>query len=161
MPRSKSKTTIALEAISKKSGLGIKHLRELHRQGMPISSTQAAQNWLAERPDKSPASSSVEELRLQKIKLCRAQVEKAELDLDIRRGLYLSREENVLSDAKIAHAVAAMVKKLNSELPAICFGQHDRGKLTESIKSLTREIQQAVADGQAEYWDQHKLTEEC
>jgi len=80
------------------------------------------------------------------------------IQIQKERGQLISREEVEESDAKIAHAVAAMLRKLESEIPAICFGQHDMGKLKESVLGLTRPIQQAVADGQEAFWKQHTET---
>lgn len=143
MARKKTKTTIALEKISQQSGLGIKHLRELSRQGLPLGSPQAALNWLADRPDQSPVASSVEALRLARLRLVNSQTGRANLDLAIRRGIYISREENELSDARIAHATAAMVRKLEEGLPPLVFGQHEFGKIKRAVKDFTRDIQKA------------------
>ena len=86
------------------------------------------------------------------------EVMKAADALRVQRNKLISRDEKNESDAKIAHAVAAMLRKFENEIPALCFGQHDMGKLKETVKSLTREIQQAVADGQEEFWKHHQET---
>jgi polyhydroxyalkanoate synthesis regulator phasin len=83
------------------------------------------------------------------------EVMKAANALRVQRNQLIARAEAEESDAKIAHAVSAMVRKFETEIPALCFGQHDMGKLKETVKALTREIQKAVADGQDEFWKQH------
>jgi len=83
------------------------------------------------------------------------EVMKAADALRVQRNKLISRDEAKESDAKIAHAVSAMVRKFETEVPALCFGQHDMGKLKETVKSLTRDIQKAVADGQEEFWKNH------
>ena len=100
----------------------------------------------------SRAGNSKKEIDVYKGQL---EVMKAADALRVQRNKLLSRAEKEESDAKIAHAVGAMVRKFETEIPAICFGQHDMGKLKESVKNLTREIQKAVADGQDEYWKNH------
>lgn len=80
---------------------------------------------------------------------------KAAVALKQQKNELISREEVRDSDARIAHAVAAMVRKLENEIPALCFGQHDLGKLKQTVKDFTRQIQQAVADGQEEFWKSH------
>lgn len=81
---------------------------------------------------------------------------KAIIALKVQKSELISRDEAKESDAKIAHAVAAMVKRFIAEIPALCFGQHDLGKLKQTVKDFTRDIQKAVADGQEEFWNNHK-----
>jgi hypothetical protein len=83
------------------------------------------------------------------------EVMKAADALRVQRNRLISRDETKESDAKIAHAVSAMVKRFKKEVPVICFGQHDLGRIKETVKNFCDEIQKAVADGQDEFWTQH------
>ena len=155
MPRKKTDTTIALEKIASKSGLGTKYLRELHRQGMPLSSTQAGLNWLASRPVQSPAASSVEALRIERIKLTRAQVAKAELELAIRRNAFISRTEHEESGVAIAQALRAMLAAYEKEIPSACFGKATLGEAQKQVREKSRALQQRLSDQQDEFWHNH------
>lgn len=162
-------------------GLSPNDITQAKEEGLNPYDRFAMREWKAQRngyaKSDSPAELPPEEaprMTLEEIEDCasRAGNTKKEIDvykgqlevmkaadaLRVQRNKLLSRAEKEESDAKIAHAVAAMVRKFETEIPAICFGQHDMGKLKESVKSLTREIQKAVADGQEEYWNNHPET---
>ena len=158
MSRKKSATTLALEPIAAKSGLGTKYLRELHREGMPLSSTQAALNWLAQRPDASPAASSVEALRLGRLKLVNYQSEKAALAIAAERNQMIPRDEVTHAFAAVGQAVKSMLLALENNLvPKL------QGKAGPEARKITRdELRTALTELQnreSEFWQQRPLGE--
>ena len=153
MPRAKSTTTLALEKIASKCGLKATYLRELHVSGMPLAPLSAALNWLENRPI-TEGDSSAADLRREKIKLTKAQAERADLLLEVDRGKYISRQESNDSDARIAHAVAAMLKRWENEIPALCHGM-PLGKALGVYREKSRELQTMLGDLRSEFWALH------
>ena len=159
MPRNKTAATIALEAISKKSGLGIKHLRELHREGgMPIMPTHAALHWLENRPEKSPATSSVEALRLARLRLVDIQSQAAQLRLETERNQMLTRDEVRMQHSAGGHAVRSMLLALELGLPPLIVGK-SVAQAQEIIRHQLRLVMAAFQDSQSDFWREHPLDE--
>ena len=159
MPRNKTAATIALEAISKKSGLGIKHLRDLHREsGMPISSTRAALHWLENRPEKSPATSSVEALRLGRLKLVNLQAAKADLDLAARRAELVSRADVREMFSAAGHGIRAGLLSIENDLIAKVSGK-SLSEAREIARHELRQVMLKLQDAESEFWREHPLDE--
>ena len=149
---------MALEIIATRAGLSVKYLRDLKTAGMPIEDTEAALRWIAERPDNLAASSITDAMRAARLRLLTANAEKAELQLGVERGKYISRSESNDADARIAHAVAAMLRRWETELPALCSGL-PLGKALGVYREKSRELQTMLGDLQSEFWARHPQTE--
>lgn len=154
MSRSKSPTTIFLEKLAPKSGLSIKYLRDLKLAGMPVSSIEAALRWIRDRPDSSPATSSVEALRLGRLKLVNLQSEKAALALAVERGELVSREEVSMMFSSAGHAIRGLLLAIESGLiPKI------HGKQLSEAQAVTRtelnKIITSFQDAQSSFWRDH------
>lgn len=120
---------------------------------MPVHSLEAARDWRTRQVEGDDTSAA---LRKERIRLVRLQSEKAELELSIRRGEFISRQENEESDAGIAQALSAMLRSYEKEIPQLCLGL----PLSESRKLVemkSRELQTKLSDHQSEYWRQHPL----
>ena len=154
MPRPKTPTTIALEAIAKQAGFSPAYARELHRdQGMPLE-LKPALAWLADRPTPGAGDSSAADLRKERIRLCKAQAEKAELELKLRRGELIARDEVKSDFTAIAQAVRAMLMSMETALPPLLYGKalmEMRGVIHKELyRSLTLLSERAEI-----FWKQH------
>jgi len=149
--RSKTSTTLALEAISKRSELSVKYLRELHRAGMPLELSEAL-DWIDDRPDQSPTDgATVGELRKARLELLRLQTEKAEIELAARKGELISRAECNESDFKIGSAVKAGMLALENKIPALCLGL-PLNRSAPLVKKAVREVLQDLHEHSPKYW---------
>jgi hypothetical protein len=79
------------------------------------------------------------------------EVMKAADALRVQRNRLLSREECNENQAKTAHAVNAMLRAFENEIPALCYGK-SLGDSKGLVKEKTRELQKMLADAQAEFW---------
>ncbi len=152
--RKKSAVTIQLEAIAAKSGLGIPWLRELHRKHQMPLELHPALKWLSDRPDPGTdpaADDSPAALRRERIRLTALQSQKAQLALDVERGLFVSREEHDACGQRIGSVMKAALLALETNLPPALQGlkiHQSRPRCREEI----RKIQELMADDQSELW---------
>lgn len=154
MARPKSSITIKLEKIATRAGISPKYARELHRRGMPLEPLKAALAWLADRPtpdteatgDDSPAA-----LRKERIRLTRAQSEKAEHLLAIQRGEFVSIEEHHECGARLAAVLQAAFRALEQNLPPALQGleiHQSRPRCRDEI----RKIQTMLSEDDSGLW---------
>lgn len=66
----------------------------------------------------------------------------------------LSRAEAREAMAKIAHSLSAFVKRLEIEIPAVCYGL-SMPESKAAVKTRVREIQTLFAAGCDEFWQEH------
>lgn len=154
--RPKSDSTTKLEAVAIASGLTLKHLRILHKQGMPLDLTEALA-WLSARETAAPESTA-EKLRLKKLELLEIQRQKTALDLDAQKGRMISREEANAHMVKIGSALAAFIARAIAEIPSITEGL-PRHKAAPLVKARLRELQTKFADSNSEFWKEHPVSE--
>lgn len=154
MTKSKSITKPTLAGIADELGLSERRISQLKQEGMPVDSIDAAKAWRRAREAETTGSNSADGLRREKIKLTKAQAERADLLLEIARGKYISRKESNDSDASIAHAVAAMLKRWEAEIPALCHGL-PLAKALGVYREKSRELQTLLGDLQSEFWSHY------
>ncbi|GAA5130788.1 hypothetical protein JIN84_05180 [Luteolibacter yonseiensis] len=157
MPKPTTKTTNAIKAIAEKSGYTEKYLRQLHADGgMPLDLEQAVA-WLAARPlTGGTGDNSAAELRRERVRLVRAQAERAEQELAVTRGEYISRAENEASDAAIAIALKKMLGELADSLSKKLYGLNQM-EMRGVIKSEVILVMTKFQDEKSEYWKDHPL----
>lgn len=170
----------AFAAKAKAAGLSESQLAEAKKAGIDIDNPEALKAYRGSintraddrtQPPRNPSTETAEMTieELEKSLLIKGitanEARTIKIQIEGMRGILaykkdmnqlISREEAAESDAKLAHAVNAMLRKFEREIPALCFGQHDMGKLKETVKDLTREIQAAVAAHQDEFWKNHE-----
>jgi phage terminase Nu1 subunit (DNA packaging protein) len=157
MSRPKSSRTLAAEAVAKKSGLSIKYIIELHRQGMPLQPIEAALQWIEDRPvadRQEDSGNSTSALRREKIRLTQLQAQRLQIEIEARRNELISRAQVVELLARIGSALNAGCRKLENEIPPKLLGL----PLSQSIpkcKTLIRDMQSKLADSQSEFWKAH------
>ena len=157
--RPKTPTTIFLEALALKCGLSVKHLRSLKLAGLPTSTIEAALRWLSQRPDAAPATtSSVEALRLARLRLVTAQSEKAELALAVERGELVSRVEVRQMFCMAGHAIRSSLLKVEGDLVSKI-----HGKPLEDARRIARDelrlVMLDLQNSESEYWQNHPLSD--
>jgi|GEM_PF-5186440 len=130
-----------LAQIAQDLAISTRRVSQLKDLGMPVSSLPAARAW---RTAKDGDDSSVT-LRRERIRLLRAQSERAEIELNSRRAEFLSRSDCSEDQSKIAQALSGMLRAMETEIPALCFGK-SLGKSKALVKHQIRKFQQAVAD---------------
>ena len=69
-------------------------------------------------------------------------------------GLLISRSEAKEAQAKIGHALKAMMKRLEKEIPAICLGL-PLSQSTPLVIAKFREVMQSFCDQQDEFWKEN------
>jgi len=131
-----------LAQIAQDLAISTRRVSQLKEAGMPVASLEAARAW---RNLPLDGDDSAARLRRERIRLLRAQSEKAELELSIRRGEFLSRSDASEDQAKIAGALAGMLRAIETEIPALCCGK-SLGESKAAVKEKIRTLQQGVAD---------------
>lgn len=159
MPRkSKPSDVPTLADIASKLEVSTRRVSQLKELGMPVHSIEAALAWRMEQEMKNASSGSADELRRAKIRHTLAMAEKSELELSIRRGEFILRSEKEQDDAKIALAVASMLKALVQNLPPLVYGLSSQSCIAKIIREETFRIQGLVAQGHKDFWQDHPLS---
>ena len=70
----------------------------------------------------------------------------------VQRNKLLSREEIDDRDSRIMHALQGMFRRMENEIPALCYGLNTMGEMKDVVKSKVRELQNTYADGMSEFW---------
>lgn len=158
MARPKTPTTVALEKIAARAGFTTKYARELHRAGMPLTIKPALQ-WISNRPDPvSPTDptddDSPQALRRQRIKLTKAQAERAEHMLAVQRGEYISIEEHNAIGARIGAAMDAAFKAFEREVPTALQGLQIPAA-RQRMRDEVRKMRILLADDQSALWKEN------
>jgi len=138
MPSKTSRPTLA--QIAQDLAISTRRVSQLKDLGMPVQSLEAARAWRNLPKDDDSAT-----LRRERIRLIRAQSERGELDLNIRRGDFLSRVQCAEDQSKIAQAIGGMLRSIENEVPAKCC-EKSLGESKAVVKEQIRKFQQAVAD---------------
>ena len=66
----------------------------------------------------------------------------------------IPRTECEEDQAKTAHAINAMLRAMENDIPALCYGR-PLNEVKEQVKIKTRELQAALSNAQSEFWDKH------
>lgn len=155
MARPQEALSKQLDLISARCGLSPKHLRTLIHQGMPTDLEQALA-WLNHRPSPKAESDSAADLRRERIRLTRAQSEKAELELSIRRNEVVSRAEVREMFSAAGHGIRAGLLSLENELvPKIT------GKSLSAAREIARDelrlVMVKLQDAESDFWQARPL----
>lgn len=70
----------------------------------------------------------------------------------VQRNKLLSREEIDDRDSRIMHALQGMFRRMENEIPALCYGLNTMGEMKDVVKAKVRELQNTYADGMSEFW---------
>lgn len=142
----------AIKTLAVSLGLTPRRCQQLISAGMPSDPTQA-QAWRAARENDDSAAA----LRRERIKLVKAQRERAELENQRTRGDVIDRAEVELEFTGVGLACSAFIKSLEVELPQLCLGLGlDRSR--PLVRSKIREMQTILADRESYFWKTHPAT---
>jgi len=110
------------------------------------------------RTAKIDSDDSAVTLRRERISLLRAQTGKAELELNIRRGGFVSRVQCAEDQSKIAQALSGMLRAMETEIPALSYGK-SLGGTRLVLKKQIRNFQMAFDEAEKEFWKERPLEE--
>lgn len=174
-PREK-KGKLTIRALAKELGMSLGDVAAAKEDGLNPYDREAMKKWKSQRNSygsnsepQSPPDPDAERLTLEQIEerasmagqskkdieVYKVQLEvmKAAAALRVQRNLTLSRAEVDERDAKIGHAMQAMLRKIENEVPALLFGKSSLGEMKEITKTKVRECQSIYADGMSEFWE--------
>lgn len=166
-----------LRQIGKELGLSPDDITRAKRDGLNPYDRESMRKWKADRNGYArsdvPAELPTEDqprLTLEQIEdfASRAGQSKKEIDvykgqlevmkaadaLRVQRNKLLSREECQENQAKTAHALNAMYRSFETEIPAACYGKA-LGEAKQLVREKIRELQKFLTDAQHEFWKEH------
>lgn len=155
MPRkSKASDVPTLAEIAAKLAVSPRRVSQLKGLGMPVHSIESALAWRMQEEMKTTSSGSADELRREKIRLTQRQSERIELQLEIERGKYISREECQAYAGQLAIVIKAGLLALEKEIPCAIQGLPS-SQVQPKVRELIRGVLEMMADQTSRFWKQH------
>jgi len=150
-PPSTKRPDGTISALASALGVSKRRIGDLLRQGMP-DTVEAALAWRSAREN----DDSTTELRRRRIGLLREQERIAKTKADEADGLLVSRDECRESWRQLGAAVAAVLTRLEKEIPQVCLGLPLSQSLPKT-KSAFHDARKLLADAESDFWKSHPL----
>lgn len=167
-----------LQSVADELGCTLKDVQRAKKDGANPYDREAVKRWLdnkreyspRQKPEEKPAPLTVGEVSLtieeiernalrpgqtkREVEVSKVQVAvlREVLAYKIQRNKLLSREEIDDRDSRIMHALQGMFRRMENEIPALCYGLNTMGEMKDVVKTKIRELQNTYADGMSEFW---------
>lgn len=143
----KTPKPMTVSAQAKALDISPRRCSQLRADGMPHTLAES-RLWRRERAEKPT------DYLIARARKMAADAERSEIILQQQRGELISRAEATAWQHGVAFMLQAMLRKFEGEVPQLLLGL-PLEKSRPTLKKFVREIQQAVADKDKQFWGDH------